>query len=222
MLLDLAQRHGCDRRDPVVPGERMKVAIELRHAAHSFAAGHRLRVAISGTYWPIVWPMPAPVALQVFACAIELPVRPADPRDAALAPFAPPECAAADAVEESAPFAVVTRLHVEPDAAAVVRSTHIDLDAEAQPVRTAFTSLDWESGHGIEEWLRIAPHDPLAAEIEIRHHTVQRRGDWEARADLQLRVRAGADAFDVQAELRAEEDGTCVRERRWRERVPRP
>ena len=46
---------------------------------HSFPAGHRIRVAISTAYSPLVWPAPEPVTLGVYASVsvLELPVRPA-------------------------------------------------------------------------------------------------------------------------------------------------
>jgi hypothetical protein len=203
-LLDLCQRRGADRRDPVVPGERMRVRMSLRHAAHSFAPRHRLRVVVSTTYWPIAWPMPKPVGL----------------RDARLAPFPPAECADAGAVDDVTPSVVFTR--VASDRNVVVHTTQIDLAADGGPARARFVAIDLESGHGIEETLRIAPHDPLAAEASIRHCTVHRRRDWEARVEVRLHVGADRDAFTLDAELRAHDGGALLLERRWQERVPRP
>jgi hypothetical protein len=221
-LLDIAQRRGPEHRDPVVPGERMRLRVPLRHAAHSFARRHRLRVAVSSTYWPIAWPTPDPVTLRVFASTLELPVRPPDERDAGLARFAPPESAVTDAVDEVTPFVIFTRVAQDPDRGAVVHTTKIDLAADASPARARFTTIDLEHGHGIEETLRIAPHDPLAAQASIRHRTVHRRGEWEARVEVQLHVNADRDAFTLDAELRAHEGTELLVEQRWRERVRRP
>ena len=56
--------------------------------------GHRIRVAVSPTYWPFAWPSPEPVTLTLVAGAasrVQLPVRAARPEDATLPPFEEPE-----------------------------------------------------------------------------------------------------------------------------------
>ena len=37
----------------------------MNEIGHVFPAGHRIRLAISTAYWPIVWPSPRPVRLVV-------------------------------------------------------------------------------------------------------------------------------------------------------------
>jgi hypothetical protein len=71
---------------PLAAGERSEAIIKLNDIAHSFPAGHRIRVAISMAYWPIVWPAPEPVTLGIYtgASALELPVRPPRTEDAEL------------------------------------------------------------------------------------------------------------------------------------------
>src|SRR5207249_589884 len=71
--------------------------------AHAFLPGHRLRVAISPTYWPWAWPSPAPVMLSIFEARLDLPVRPAHAEDDALPPFGPAEGAEPIAVETVRP-----------------------------------------------------------------------------------------------------------------------
>src|SRR5690625_5643930 len=40
--------------------ERRTVDVQLNGMAQSFPAGHRLRVSVSTSYWPVVWPPPQP------------------------------------------------------------------------------------------------------------------------------------------------------------------
>jgi hypothetical protein len=44
------------RPDGVTPGERFSFQIPLKCVAYRFKKGRRIRVAISTTYWPMVWP----------------------------------------------------------------------------------------------------------------------------------------------------------------------
>src|SRR5205814_199440 len=75
------------------PGRRYRLRVALNHIAQAFAAGSRLRLAVSTAYWPVVWPSAQAVALTLFtgASGLELPVRPPDPGDDRLRPFEAPE-----------------------------------------------------------------------------------------------------------------------------------
>ena len=77
------------------------MTVRLAAAGHAFLPGHRLRLALSPTYWPWVWPSPEPVVLSVFTVesSLTLPVRTPDAGDGALRPFGEPECSPPLAVE---------------------------------------------------------------------------------------------------------------------------
>ena len=77
-LLNLTHRDSHEFPAPLEPGKRYRVRVQLNDIAHVFPAGHRIRVAVSTSYWPIAWPSPEPVTLTLYAGAstLELPVRP--------------------------------------------------------------------------------------------------------------------------------------------------
>ncbi len=105
-LLNLAHRDGHAAPAPLVPGETTIVRVRLDAAGYAVPAGHRLRVAISSTYWPWAWPSPEPVTLTLLAgprSRLFLPVRPPRAEDAALPPFDEPEHAPPYEVERLAP-----------------------------------------------------------------------------------------------------------------------
>ncbi len=87
-LINLTHRDNHEHPKPVVPGERIRVSVQLNDVAHAFAAGNRLRVALSTSYWPLVWPSPEPVTLSVFTgkSALMLPSRAPRPRMPSCAP----------------------------------------------------------------------------------------------------------------------------------------
>ena len=93
-LFNLTHREGHDRVAPLVPGEAVRVELPLKVIAHRFRAGHRIRLSVSTTYWPWMWPQPREVTLGLCCgenCYVELPVRIPRAADGALAPFGPPE-----------------------------------------------------------------------------------------------------------------------------------
>lgn len=52
--------------------------LRLDDIGHAFLPGHRIRIALSTTSWPMVWPeaVPKPLRFQADASTLELPVRP--------------------------------------------------------------------------------------------------------------------------------------------------
>ena len=77
-------------------GEPYRVRIQLNDMGSVFPAGHKVRLAISTAYWPMIWPSPETATVQIFAGTLDLPQRPPNAADARLAPFpeqetAPPE-----------------------------------------------------------------------------------------------------------------------------------
>jgi putative CocE/NonD family hydrolase len=66
-LLNLTHRDGPSNPVKLEPGRRYKVKVRLNEIAHVFAAGHRLRVAVSTSCFPLTWPSPEPVTLTLHA-----------------------------------------------------------------------------------------------------------------------------------------------------------
>ena len=58
-----------------------------------FPTGHRIRVALSTSYWPMIWPSPEKATVTVFSGDLELPVRAPAAADVLLSPLPGPETA---------------------------------------------------------------------------------------------------------------------------------
>lgn len=91
-LLNLTHRDGSAQPKPLVPGEPVRVRVTMNHVAASVPVGHRLRLALSTSYWPIAWPPPQPVRLRVATepSTLWLPLRPARPEADRAVSFEPP------------------------------------------------------------------------------------------------------------------------------------
>ena len=90
-LLNLTHRDSHADPAPLEPGRGYQVRIPLNGVAQRFSRGHRIRVSLSTSYWPLAWPSPEPVQLAVTAgrSSLTLPVRDGDAPDAE--PFGPAE-----------------------------------------------------------------------------------------------------------------------------------
>ncbi len=220
-VLNLTHRAGHEHPTPLTPAAPFTVTVALDTIAHAFAAGHRLRVAVSTTYWPWVWPSPEAVELTLFAGGagrLVLPVRPARPADAALAPFGEPE--------RSAPLETETL--VEPGS----RGRRVDWDIDTDTMRYEYRWIDGGRYRDATTGIVTEDHcvytyelregDPLSAVARFEGHSDLRRGtELEVRVDTLGELRASADEFVLTDEQRAYDHGELIHEAARKHRIPR-
>ncbi len=219
-LLNLSHRNGPENPAAMEPGQRVLVRLELCPLAHHVQAGHRLRLALSTTYWPIAWPSPSPATLTLSTghSALHLPVSVAD-ADAAPCPiFAAPEGAAPTAVRQTRP-----RRSQDPQD----RITH---DTETGNVlitrdrdRGAWHATDANIAYDATGVLtfHINAHDPQTARQEFTLTTTIGRPGWHTSTTAWSRLTATREAFVLEASLAAFENETPIYRRDWTEVFPR-
>ena len=190
-ILNLAHRDGHAAPTPLEPGQRYRVRIPLNDAGSAFPAGHRIRLALSTAYWPMVWPSPERATVTVFGGTLELPVRPARAGDALLPPLPEPQ---------TAPPEPVT-----PVRAGVVRIDRIGLELGASGRHDCHIEQD----------------DPLSATAEAGHVQTIARDGWQTRIETHTRMSCTADDFLLHATLRAWEGASELCHREWRYSIPR-
>ncbi len=163
-LLNLTHRDSHEHPTALVPGERYRVTVVLNDIAHGFAAGNRIRVAVSTSYWPLVWPSPEPVTLKIFtgASRLELPVREPRGEDAKLRPFAASEGAEPLAKTYHRPSK--GRRWIERDIGAGISTYCIEEDMG----RSTIEHIGLETDFVQRESYRIRDDDPLSAEDRDR------------------------------------------------------
>jgi len=88
-VLNLTHRDSHATPSALVPGERYRVRLQLNDCGAVIPAGHRLRLALSTSYWPMVWPAPERATVTIVSGALDLPVRP--PTRESLRAFPPVE-----------------------------------------------------------------------------------------------------------------------------------
>ncbi|MEX2647791.1 MAG: CocE/NonD family hydrolase [Alphaproteobacteria bacterium] len=217
-VLNLTHRDGHQAVKPLEPGRRYRVTLRLNDCAYAFPAGHRVRLALSTTYWPIVWPSPEPATLSIPAGTgrLALPRRAPRKEDARLAPFGLPECA------RERPYTVLRapkrgRQVIETDVA--TRATTLVSLRDRGCIRLDDIGLEHE-GWG-EDVHSIVEGDPLSARTVTRRRVAYRRGDWSVRIETSMRLSATREAFRLLADLDAFEDEARVFTRSWDTAIPR-
>jgi uncharacterized protein len=215
-LLNLTHRDGDEAPEALEPGRRYDVSVPLDVIAHSFPAGHRLRVAVSPTYWPWAWPSPETVTLTLYRGRLELPVRRPRPEDAQLPEFGEPEHSPALAVEERAGGTGGRFLRKEHATGLVEQVFDWDLGGSVHFVDTGLESSD--TSHTVYS---IVEGDPLSAAVRFRATSGMGRGDWQTLAAVESSMTSDAEAFHVESELTVNENEAEVFKRSWRFTIPR-
>jgi len=92
-LLNGSQRHSRLEPEPLVPGKIYDLEIDLHFTTWTFKPGHRVRLSVSNSLFPMIWPTPYPMTtelhLGVESTRMELPVIP--PAKRKVPAFLPPE-----------------------------------------------------------------------------------------------------------------------------------
>jgi len=222
-VLNLTHRDSHERPEPLTPGRRYAVPIRLNDTAHAFPAGHRLRIAVSSSYWPLVWPAPEPVRLTVHtgASTLELPVRAPRPEDERLRPFEEPECGPRDPRTKLRPLEFKRSIERNLASNETVYTIHSDAGELGGAALARLPAINLDVGYSLFQRYRTGEYDPRKAQNEIAQRAEFRRGEWSVRVESRIRMWATPEAFRLQAELDAYEGGARVFARSWDEHVPR-
>lgn len=201
----------------MVPGRRYGIRLRMNDTAHRFAAGNRIRLALSTAYWPVLWPAPEAACLTIAAenSRLVLPLRPPLPADPGLREFAPAEGASPGPSRQISPPAR-TREMIDDAATGERMLTVANDDGEIVFERIGLAVGAWN-----RERYRIAPDDPLSAAAEFDWTQTLRRENWSIRTEIRARFTADTDAFHHRLRLDAFEGDTRLFGRDWALRIPR-
>lgn len=212
-ILNLRHRDSMENPTPVPVGQAFGVELSLDEMGYRLAPGHRLRLALSTTYWPFVWPSPEAATVTVLEGSLDLPRHHGSAGDE----WTPPP------VETAAPWA-----HAVLRKGASARRIEHDLiggrvalvvEEDGGEVENLTHGLI--TGEASREIWSIDPADPLSARAEIEWHQSLRRGDWAVRTRAHARMEATRDGLHMTARLEAWEGGTQVFARDFSELVRR-
>lgn len=216
-FLDLGQREGDDRRLPVLPGERYRIEVPLLPASHHVPRGHRLRLAVSTSYWPMIWPASRRVRLSIFAGrgVLSIPIRPSRPEDSAAVELGEPTLApglAASVMRKPTARRILSR-----DLASGETTLSIEEDGGRTRIDDRAIEVEWTGKRSAS----IRPNDPLSATAYAEWTWVLRFGNIETITHASTRLGCTAASFEIDAYVEAIEGGQPVAKKRIKRSVPR-
>ncbi|MFO7593250.1 MAG: CocE/NonD family hydrolase [Pseudomonadota bacterium] len=215
-MLNLTRRNGNTLSESLEPGKRYRVRVSMNHIAQQFPAGHRLRLSISTSYWPLAWPPPEPVRMDVHMhnSALMLPVRMTQAGEAAVE-FAEPEGAMPSVIEHIEPTHHNWLVHR--DLAEDISTLEVIKDEGSYHIK----AIDLEVGDRTWDWYSYRDDDFTSARGENRSERTFRRGEWTVRTVTRTVLTTDATHFHIYAELDAFEGDRRVYSRNWERQIPR-
>ena len=222
-FLNLTHRDSREAPAPLVPGQRYRVNVQLTGTAYAFPPGHRIRLAVSSAYWPILWPSPAPVALTVTTGASQLllPVRTAEAATTASVLMPEPISAAPSPATVLRQGRVERSVTTDPATGEVSHRLYVDGGVFGDWGKFKLDAIELDMGHVFERIYRIHPDRPNSARVSMTQTYEMGRGDWQIRVNAGAEMTSTHDTFELTAWLDALEGSATVCRREWRSSIPR-
>ncbi|MFD6397617.1 CocE/NonD family hydrolase [Nocardia sp. NPDC060249] len=226
-VLNLTHRDGSAAPQPLVPGKSYRVLLPLNGIAHSFPPGHRIRLSVSSSYWPLAWPSPEPAMLTITTgtSSLTLPQRTPREQDELLRPFGEPEVAPESPTTQIEPGEHHWR--VERDLETGISTLEIENDQGTLSLDDTGTIVRQAS----TEWFSFRDNDVTSVRGETRTLRRLERDDWRTEVITHTVLRCTEEEFVLDAQLDAYELedlgsdpralSTRVYSQNWHRRIPR-
>lgn len=212
-----AQRDGADLPRPLERGRAYALDVPLHFTSWVFPRGHRIRVAVTNSLWPMLWPTPYPLVTTLGAggadpSRVALPLLPASGRPASFAPVTEKPQAVPGVSDDGDDWP--GRYTIERDvvaSATVVRwsgayGQHFPWGSERTAEALVYRQADCCSE-------RSSVHGDASTAVSLRNRQLV----WSVRLD----VTSDARFFHYRFIRRLTENGRQIRERAWSAAVPR-
>ncbi|MEG9862196.1 MAG: CocE/NonD family hydrolase [Parvularculales bacterium] len=214
-VLNLTHRNSHSEPEPMPEGKAEPISIQLNACGQRIKKGQRVRLALSTSYWPVIWPSQSAATLTLTGTRLDLPLREADPADSTLTPFAEPEAAQPMATETLSDGGFSRKRTID-HLTGIERFERCTDTGEKTHLHTGVSVRSVQ-----HECFDIHPADPNSACGQQKILVSYRRGDWQTQLETEVRVEAKADCWQVTANLRAQDGEGVVIEKSWDEKISR-
>ena len=204
-VLNLCHRDGHEVSDLLPVNEAVTAALKLDQCAYTVPAGHRLRISISNSYWPLLWPSPQATSLNIQEGNLEIPL--VNEVAGHIVSFPPPEAADPWQTEtiregrnsrrqETDLNTGIVHLHIVDDFGKVS-------DVEHGLINGSIAREHWQ----------IHPNDPLSARGTCHWSDEIERDDIKLRTEASCEMWSDSDHFYLTAKIEAFENEHSIYKR---------
>lgn len=213
-VLNLAHRNGHEAPRPMPKNEMVDIALTLDCCGYRLKPGHRLRLALSTSYWPTILPPPTDpgVTIRTGSLMLDLPLL-GTHEDLTL-----PEPANPDPLPEYVTHEPgTTYRRVLRDLGENRTEYHIHDDTGLVEV----PEVGMIHGEIRNEIWMIAPDDPLSMKGRAHWTCKMRRGNWSVRSEVSTEMTCTREAWILHAVVAAWDGDGLVSKREFNHRIPR-
>ena len=200
-LMNLTHLEGHDKVVYLEEGKTYKAKVQLDVCGHNFPKGHRIRLSIANSFWPMIWPSPELATLKL---------------DLSTAKFALPMFSGKDAEGPNmearcAPLTPMTTL----SPGRVDRTIEYDLLTDSWTSITngvggvfgegiyRFDDIGTVVEHNLKRELTMSNKDPLSAKYTITQKMKNGRDGWLTDCDIVVTQTADKDNFYITGHMDA-------------------
>ncbi|MDR9404539.1 MAG: CocE/NonD family hydrolase, partial [Halothece sp. Uz-M2-17] len=216
-LLNLTHRNSNETPELLEQGKPYRIRVQLNDIAQSFPKGHRLRISISTSYWPLAWIPPKSTRLTIYTgnSSLILPTRNPRESDQHLPPF-----------EEAEGAPAVNKTMIEPADLrwTVIRDLAKDestLEVIKDEGKYYLEHIDLKVGWQTKEWYTFCDNDFNSARGETYCKRTFERENWSVKTVTSTVLRSDESYYYIDATLDAYEGDQRVYSQSWDRKVPR-
>ena len=212
-VLNLCHRDGHEVSSPLPLNEAITATLNLDQCAYTVPAGHRLRISISNSYWPLLWPSPVSTILNIHEGTVQIPL--VNEVAGHTVAFPPPE--AADPWQTKTIREGTNSRRQETDLNTGI--VHLHIEDDFGKIRDADHGLI--NGSIAREHWQIHPDDPLSAKGTCHWTDELERKDIKLRTEARCEMWSDPDHFYLNAKIEAFENDRRIYKRDVSDKIPR-
>jgi len=207
-VMNLTHLDGHDKVVLLEPGKKVKASVRLDCCGHKFTPGHRIRLSVATTFWPMFWPMPedAQLTLNLSTAKFILPQFTGQDTkgpnmEPACAPLTPVTTMADGRVDRSISYDILT------DTWTCITDGVGGVFGEGI---YRFDEVDIMIEHNLKRIITLSNKDPLSAKYTICQKMKTGREGWMIEADMVFTQTSDMDHFYITGNMHVTENGKDV------------
>jgi len=214
-VLNASHRNSHTEPEALEPGKVFKFDIEMSTISWIFKKGHRIRISVTSSHWPILWPLPEPATNRVYhdperISKLVLPVLPA--REAAQKPDLEPPPPKVKTEPVWKPSIKIVRDIVNQETTVEVKGKRSTASTDGMVIRE----------HGFCHVARTLTKDPAISSVRTENYTILHYSNGlTVRGIGTATVSSNKEQFLLSLDVDIEVNGMPFFKKSWLESVPR-